>query len=282
MQQYKDLVQDVLTNGIQSDDRTGTGTKSVFGRQIRFDLEKGFPLVTLKKTFWKGVFIELLWIMRGETNIKFLKDHGIRIWDEWAGQSGDLGPVYGKQWRNWSCITSNLIKEDVVIDQLETVLKQIKETPNSRRIIMSAWNVGDLEKMALPPCHMMSQFYVREGKLSCHLYQRSADLFLGVPFNIASYSLLTHFLAKDAGLRVGEFISSYGDLHLYNNHIDQCKEMITREPLALPGVRVTLQKDDLMFFIDHQCHKMNWNDLQKVVLLENYKSHPGLKGDVAV
>jgi len=282
VQQYKDLVQDVLDNGIQSEDRTGTGTKSVFGRQIRFDLEKGFPLLTLKNTFWKGVFVELLWFMRGDTNIQFLHNHNVKIWDEWADKNGNLGPVYGKQWRNWSYPTNGLIKGNLAVDQLETAISQIKNNPNSRRIIISAWNVGELDFMALPPCHMMVQFYVRGGKLSCHLYQRSADLFLGVPFNIASYALLTHFLANDAGLGVGDFVHTFGDLHIYNNHMDQCQEMMTRDPLPLPGMRITLQKNNLMLFIDHQCHKMSWDELQKVALLENYKPHSGLKGEVAV
>lgn len=300
MQQYKDLVKDVMENGINSDDRTGTGTKSVFGRQVRYDLSKGFPLVTLKKTFWKGVVVELLWLMRGETNIKFLVDRGVHIWDEWADENGNLGPVYGQQWRDWkhmdedffinlansddSFLKDNygLVYESQSYDQLTNVIQRIKNNPNCRRLIVSAWNAPEISRMKLPPCHSLFQFYVRNGKLSCQLYQRSADLFLGVPFNIASYALMTHLIAKDAGLEVGEFVHTFGDLHLYNNHLAQCEEMLKREPLELPKLEINLNKDDLMFFIDHKCDKMSWEEIQEVIKLKDYKSHPALKGEVSV
>ena len=289
MQQYKDLIRDVLENGTDSGDRTGTGTKSVFGRQVRFDLQKGFPLVTTKKTFWKGVVVELLWLMRGETNIKFLTDRGVHIWDEWADENGDLGPVYGEQWRDWGFgakmtmkIDDESIQTPPKLDQLKNAIDTVKNNPNSRRIIVSAWNAGEVNKMKLPPCHTLFQFYVRDGKLSCQLFQRSADLFLGVPFNIASYACMVHLIANDAGLKVGEFVHTFGDLHLYNNHLDQCEELLKREPLELPKLEVNLKKDDLMFFIDHQCHKMSWKEIQKVINLQGYKSHPALKGAVSV
>ena len=278
MQQYKNLVADILENGISSDDRTGTGTLSVFGRQMRFDLSEGFPLVTVKKTFWKGVLIELLWLMRGETNINFLTDRGVHIWDEWADENGNLGPVYGEQWRRWS--VSAMGKGHV--DQLYEVIKRIKEKPDCRRLIVNAWNAAMIPNMALPPCHTMFQFYVRNEKLSCQLYQRSADLFLGVPFNIASYAALTHLIANDAGLEVGDFVHTFGDVHIYKNHIDQCKILLEREPLPLPKLEVSLERDDLMFFIDKQCHKMSWDKIQKTIKLTGYKSHGTLKGEVSV
>ena len=270
MQQYKDLVRDVLENGIDSEDRTGTGTKSVFGRQIRFDLQQGFPLVTTKKTFWKGIVVELLWLMRGETNIKFLTDRGVHIWDEWADENGDLGPVYGQQWRNWKGniigaypefthrthdkMCGNIEIEYDKVDQLTNVIKRIKEKPDCRRLIVSAWNASMIKDMKLPPCHTLFQFYVRDGKLSCQLYQRSADLFLGVPFNIASYALLTHLIANECDLEVGEFVHTFGDLHIYNNHISQCEELLEREPKELPELKLWLEKDNLMPFIDHICY----------------------------
>jgi thymidylate synthase len=290
MIQYRKLVKDVMENGYDSDDRTGVGTKSVFGRQVRFDLQKGFPLLNLKRTYWKGVLVELLWLMRGETNIKFLTDRGVHIWDEWADENGDLGPVYGEQWRNWSA--SELEQkypgaslngmEYVKIDQLYNAIQTIKNNPNSRRIIVSAWNAGMIDQMKLPPCHSLFQFYVRGGKLSCQLYQRSADLFLGVPFNIASYACLTHLIANDAGLEVGEFVHTFGDLHLYKNHLPQCEEMLQRHTMKLPKLQVNLKKDDLMYFIDKKCDKMSWEELQEVIQLEGYKSHPTIKGEVAV
>ena len=276
MQQYKDLIQDVLDNGIDSDDRTGTGTKSVFGRQVRFDLQKGFPLVTLKKTYWKGVLIELLWLLQGETNIAFLKKHGVTIWDEWADENGDLGPVYGQQWRAW---------EDVFmppIDQIKNVIERIKTKPNDRRLIVSAWKVDEIPYMKLPPCHCFFQFYVRNGKLSCQLYQRSADLFLGVPFNIASYALLTHLIANECGLEVGEFIHTFGDLHLYNNHLDQAREVLTREPKDPPSVKVIIPKGALLGFVDNDVKHMSWEEIQTQIQLSGYVSHPAIKADVSV
>jgi thymidylate synthase len=290
MQQYKELVKDVLENGFDSGDRTGTGTKSVFGRQLRFDLQKGFPLVTTKKTYWKGVLVELLWLMRGDTNVKFLQERGVTIWDEWADEKGDLGPVYGQQWRNWETIKRPDNEADAYYgnyshkrkDQLKEAIQTIKNNPNSRRIIVNAWNVGEVDNMALPPCHTMFQFYVRDGKLSCQLYQRSADLFLGVPFNIASYAALTHLIANDAGLEVGEFVHTFGDVHIYNNHIDQCKTLLERDPLPLPKLEVHLERDDLMFFVDHKCHKMDWKELKEVVSLTGYTNHGKLKGEVSV
>jgi thymidylate synthase len=215
MQQYLDLVQHILDHGNQKTDRTGTGTKSCFGYQMRFNLQEGFPLVTTKKVHLKSIIYELLWFLNGDTNIKYLKDNGVRIWDEWADENGDLGPVYGKQWRSWEGANG------VVVDQITELIEQIKKTPDSRRLIVSAWNVGDLSKMALMPCHNMFQFYVADGKLSCQLYQRSADVFLGVPFNIASYALLTMMIAQVCGLEYGDFVHSFGDVHLYNNHFEQ-------------------------------------------------------------
>jgi len=287
MQQYKELLKDILENGHNSDDRTGTGTKSVFGRQLRFDLSKGFPLVTTKKTFWKGVVVELLWLMRGETNIKFLTDRGVHIWDQWADEKGDLGPVYGEQWRKWKSpwftdFDKYIDGTWVRVDQLKQAIEMVKTTPNSRRIIVSAWQAGEIDHMALPPCHTMFQFYVRDNKLSCQLYQRSADLFLGVPFNIASYALLTHLVANDAGLEVGDFIHTFGDVHIYNNHIDQCNQLLEREPLELPKIKVDLQKDDLMYFLEHKANKMDWKDIKNIIKLNGYKSHPPLKGAVSV
>ena len=275
MQQYKDLIQDVLENGIDSDDRTGTGTKSVFGRQVRFDLSKGFPLVTVKKTYWKGIVIELLWLLRGETNIAFLKKHGVTIWDEWADENGDLGPVYGQQWRDWE----NPFMPG--IDQIKDVIQRIKTKPYDRRLIVNAWKVDAIPYMKLPPCHCFFQFYVRNGKLSCQLYQRSADLFLGVPFNIASYALLTHLIAEECGLEVGEFVHTFGDLHLYNNHLDQAREVLKREPLPLPTLETEIGHD-LLHFVDNIVQDYSWEDIQKLIQLKNYKSHPAIKADVSV
>lgn len=274
MKQYKDLVKDVLENGLPSDDRTGTGTLSCFGRQMRFDLSKEFPLVTLKRTYWKGVVVELLWLMRGETNIKFLTDRGVHIWDEWADENGDLGNVYGKQWRDWK------MSDGRSIDQLKNVINDIKTKPNCRRLMVSAWNVGELTNMALPPCHTLFQFYVRDGKLSCQLYQRSADLFLGVPFNIASYSLLTHLIAHDAGLEVGEFVHTFGDVHIYNNHIPQAKEMMDREVKSLPNLDINIDTD-LMTFVD-EVSSLTWEEITAKIKLNNYNPHPTIKGAVSV
>lgn len=291
MQQYKDLIQDVLDNGYDSGDRTGTGTKSVFGRQVRFDLSKGFPLVTLKKTFWKGVLVELLWLMRGETNVKFLQDRGVKIWDEWCDSNGDLGPVYGKMWREWGQVGDSLgvshphlsnYHNITPLDQLSAVIDRIKTNPNCRRLIVSAWNAGEIKNMKLPPCHAFFQFYVRDGKLSCQLYQRSADLFLGVPFNIASYACLTHLVANECGLKVGEFIHTFGDLHLYNNHLDQARELLTREPMELPTLKIGLRKGDLMGFVDNMPSDYEWEDINSIIKLTGYKSHGTLKGEVSV
>lgn len=284
MNQYKELVQDVLDNGCDSGDRTGTGTKSVFGRQVRFDLSKGFPIVTTKKTYWKGVLVELLWLMRGETNVKFLQDRNVKIWDEWADENGDLGPVYGQQWREWRTDTHISSTQGMTefTDQLTNVIERIKTNPNCRRLIVSAWNAGMIKYMKLPPCHAFFQFYVRDGKLSCQLYQRSADLFLGVPFNIASYAALTHLIANECGLEVGEFVHTFGDLHLYNNHLDQAKELLTREPKKLPTLEISLPKGELMHFIDNEVQDLTWAEIEALITLKDYKSHPALKGAVSV
>ena len=264
MQQYLDLVQHILDNGNQKTDRTGTGTKSCFGYQMRFNLQEGFPLVTTKKVHLKSIIYELLWFLNGDTNIKYLKDNGVRIWDEWADENGDLGPVYGKQWRSWEGANG------VVIDQITELIEQIKKTPDSRRLIVSAWNVGDLSKMALMPCHNMFQFYVADGKLSCQLYQRSADVFLGVPFNIASYALLTMMIAQVCDLHYGDFVHSFGDVHLYNNHFEQAKTQLARKPFPLPTMKINPDVKDIFSF--------KFEDFT----LENYESHPGIKAPVAV
>jgi thymidylate synthase len=264
MQQYLDLVQHILDNGNQKTDRTGTGTKSCFGYQMRFNLQEGFPLVTTKKVHLKSIIYELLWFLNGDTNIKYLKDNGVRIWDEWADENGDLGPVYGKQWRSWEGANG------VVIDQITELIEQIKKTPDSRRLIVSAWNVGDLSKMALMPCHNMFQFYVADGKLSCQLYQRSADVFLGVPFNIASYALLTMMIAQVCDLQYGDFVHSFGDVHLYNNHFEQAKTQLARKPFPLPTMKINPDVKDIFSF--------KFEDFT----LENYESHPGIKAPVAV
>jgi thymidylate synthase len=232
MQQYLQLVQHIIDNGTEKTDRTGTGTKSCFGYQMRFNLAEGFPLVTTKKLHLKSIIYELLWFLKGDTNIQYLKEHGVRIWDEWADENGDLGPVYGKQWRSWEA------PNGVVIDQISELITQIKKTPDSRRLIVSAWNVGDLSKMALMPCHNMFQFYVADGKLSCQLYQRSADVFLGVPFNIASYALLTMMIAQVCDLGYGDFVHSFGDVHLYNNHMEQAALQLSRKPFPLPTMKI--------------------------------------------
>jgi len=264
MKQYLELMKDILETGTEKTDRTGTGTLSVFGRQLRFDLSKGFPLLTTKKLHTRSIFIELLWFLKGDTNIKYLHDHGVSIWDEWADEHGDLGPVYGHQWRSWPTPSGG------TIDQITNVLNQIKQKPDSRRHIVSAWNPAEVDKMALPPCHAMFQFYVADGKLSCQLYQRSADYFLGVPFNIASYALLTHMFAQQCDLLPGEFVWTGGDVHLYTNHIEQAKLQLTREPFALPQLNI-LRKPDSIF--DYQ-----YEDFEIV----NYQSHPGIKAPIAV
>jgi thymidylate synthase len=264
MQQYLQLVQHIIDHGTEKTDRTGTGTKSCFGYQIRFNLAEGFPLVTTKKLHLKSIIHELLWFLKGDTNIQYLKEHGVRIWDEWADANGDLGPVYGKQWRSWEA------PNGVVIDQISELIEQIKKTPDSRRLIVSAWNVGDLSKMALMPCHNMFQFYVADGKLSCQLYQRSADVFLGVPFNIASYALLTMMIAQVCDLQYGDFVHSFGDVHLYNNHMEQANLQLSRKPFPLPTMKINPAVKDIFAF--------QYEDFT----LENYECHPGIKAPVAV
>ncbi len=264
MQQYLQLLQHILDTGVEKSDRTGTGTISCFGYQMRFDLQKGFPLVTTKKLHLKSIVHELLWFLQGDTNIGYLKEHGVRIWDEWADANGDLGPVYGKQWRSWQGADGK------TIDQISDVLKQLNTNPDSRRMIVSAWNVADLPDMALMPCHALFQFYVADGRLSCQLYQRSADVFLGVPFNIASYALLTLMMAQVTGLQPGEFIHSFGDVHIYSNHLEQVKLQLTRTPFALPQIRLNPGVKDLFSF--------RFEDIE----LLNYQSHPSIKAPVAV
>ncbi|MEN5170939.1 thymidylate synthase [Brevundimonas pondensis] len=261
--QYLNLLRDILDNGVRRDDRTGTGTLGVFGRQIRFDLSKGFPLLTTKKLHTRSIFIELLWFLRGETNIGWLKDNGVGIWDEWADANGDLGPVYGKQWRSWAAPNGQSI------DQIQKLIHGLKTNPNSRRHIVSAWNPADVDDMALPPCHCLFQFFVADGKLSCQLYQRSADVFLGVPFNIASYALLTLMLAKVVGLEPGDFVHTFGDAHLYLNHLEQAELQLTRAPLALPTLTVA-PKSDLFAY-----------ELSDFVL-SDYAPWPHIKAAVAV
>jgi len=264
MQQYLQLVQHIIDHGTEKTDRTGTGTKSCFGYQMRFNLADGFPLVTTKKLHLKSIIHELLWFLKGDTNIQYLKEHGVRIWDEWADENGDLGPVYGKQWRSWEA------PNGIVIDQITELIQQIKKTPDSRRLIVSAWNVGDLSKMALMPCHNMFQFYVADGKLSCQLYQRSADVFLGVPFNIASYALLTMMIAQVCDLQYGDFVHSFGDVHLYNNHMEQANLQLSRKPFPLPTMKINPAVKDIFAF--------QFEDFT----LENYECHPGIKAPVAV
>ena len=272
MQQYLHLLQHILDNGVEKSDRTGTGTISTFGYQMRFDLAKGFPLVTTKKIHLKSIIYELLWFLQGDTNIKYLKENGVRIWDEWADADGNLGPVYGKQWRSWEG------KDGKVVDQISDLIAQIKKTPDSRRLIVSAWNVADLPEMALMPCHNMFQFYVsppasgqdERGRLSCQLYQRSADVFLGVPFNIASYALLTMMIAQVCDLCPGEFIHSFGDVHIYSNHLEQVKLQLSRVPFALPTMQIRKEVKDIFSF-----------KFEDFTLL-NYQSHPAIKAAVAV
>jgi thymidylate synthase len=264
MRAYLDLLREVLEHGAVKADRTGTGTRSMFGRQMRFDLAQGFPLVTTKKLHLKSIVHELIWFLRGDTNIAYLKEHGVRIWDEWADGNGDLGPVYGEQWRAWRTADGG------VVDQIAWVVGEIRRNPDSRRLIVSAWNVGELPKMALLPCHTMFQFYVADGKLSCQLYQRSGDIFLGVPFNIASYALLTHMVAQVCGLGVGDFVHTLGDAHLYNNHVEQAQLQLTREPLPLPRLLLNPEVRSVFDF--------RYED----VAIEGYQSHPAIKGVVAV
>ena len=264
MQQYLDLMRHVLENGHKKEDRTGTGTLSVFGYQMRFNLAVGFPLLTTKKVHLKSIIHELLWFLQGSTNIAYLKENGVSIWDEWADEKGNLGPVYGYQWRNWP-------KPDGShIDQISQVIDMIKKTPDSRRVIVSAWNVADVDRMKLPPCHAFFQFYVADGKLSCQLYQRSADIFLGVPFNIASYALLTMMVAQVCGLKLGDFVHTLGDAHLYLNHLDQTREQLSRQPRAIPSMRINPEVTDIFGF--------KFEDF----VLENYDPHPAIKAPVAV
>lgn len=264
MKQYLELCRHILDNGAEKEDRTGTGTVSVFGHQMRFNLEEGFPLLTTKKLHLKSIIYELLWFLKGDTNINYLKEHKVRIWDEWANEEGDLGPVYGKQWRSWTAADGR------TIDQISEVVSQIRTNPDSRRLIVSAWNVGDLDKMALAPCHCLFQFYVADGKLSCQLYQRSADVFLGVPFNIASYALLTMMIAQATGLKPGDFIHTFGDVHIYRNHMEQVKLQLTREPRKLPVLKINPEVSSIFDF--------QFEDF----VLEDYDPHPHIKGEVAV
>ena len=262
MKQYLDLMQDILDNGNSKGDRTGTGTLSVFGRQMRFDLQQGFPLLTTKKLHFKSIAHELLWFLRGDTNVKYLNDNGVKIWNEWADENGDTGAIYGKQWRSWPTPNGG-------IDQIKKVIRDIRNNPNSRRLLVSAWNVGELDKMALEPCHLLFQFYVSCGKLSCQLYMRSNDFLLGNPYNIASYALLTHMIAQQCNLEVGEFIWNGGDVHLYNNHLEQAKLQLTRTPYKLPTLSLNRQPDiDLYTFDD--------------MVINDYQCHPHIKAKVAI
>ena len=264
MKPYLDLMQHVLDNGVRKEDRTGTGTLSVFGHQMRFDLAEGFPAITTKKLHLRSIIHELLWFLQGDTNIRYLKDNGVSIWNEWADENGELGPVYGSQWRSWPAADGRKI------DQISQVIEQIKNNPDSRRIIVSAWNVGEIDNMALPPCHAFFQFYVAEGKLSCQLYQRSADIFLGVPFNIASYALLTLMMAQVTGLQPGDFVHTLGDAHLYSNHLEQTRTQLQREPRKLPTMKINPEVKDLFSF--------TFEDFELV----DYDPHPHIKAPVAV
>ncbi len=264
MKQYLDLLDHVLTNGTEKHDRTGTGTISVFGYQMRFPLEEGFPLLTTKKLHLRSIIHELLWFLKGDTNVQYLHDNKVTIWDEWADDEGNLGPIYGKQWRSWGCADGQ------VVDQIANLIEQIKSNPDSRRLLVSAWNVGELDKMALPPCHIIFQFYVAAGKLSCQLYQRSADIFLGVPFNIASYALLTMMIAQVCGLKPGDFVHTLGDAHIYLNHVEQCRLQLTRDPRPLPTMKINPERKNILDFV--------YEDFT----LENYNPHPHIKGEVSV
>ncbi|MDR0971388.1 MAG: thymidylate synthase [Bacteroidales bacterium] len=264
MKQYLNLLQHILDNGVEKEDRTNTGTISCFGYQFRCNLKEGFPLLTTKKLHTRSIIYELLWFIKGDTNIKYLNDNNVTIWDEWADSNGDLGPIYGKQWREWQT------KQGNKIDQLSNLINDIKNNPSSRRLLVSAWNVGEISSMALPPCHILFQFYVANNTLSCQLYQRSADVFLGVPFNIASYSLLTYMIAQECNLEVGEFIHTFGDVHLYSNHISQAKEQLLREPLPLCQLRLNPEIKSIFDF--------KYEDIE----ILNYKSHPAIKAKVAV
>lgn len=261
---YEELLADVLANGEHKSDRTGTGTRSVFGRQLRYDLAEGFPLVTTKRVHFKSIALELLWFLRGDSNVRWLQERGVTIWDEWADEDGELGPVYGVQWRSWPTPGGE------TIDQIQQVIDEIRRNPDSRRLIVSAWNPADIPSMALAPCHALFQFYVADGRLSCQLYQRSADMFLGVPFNIASYALLTHLIAAQTGLEVGDFIWTGGDCHIYDNHVEQVTEQLTREPHPLPTLRLRAQRDSVF--------DVEYDDLEIV----GYEHHPAIKAPVAV
>lgn len=264
MKQYLDLLKFLLEQGVKKEDRTGVGTLSTFGYQMRFNLQDGFPLITTKKLHLKSILYELLWFLRGETNISYLKEHGVRIWDEWADENGELGPVYGSQWRTWPTADGR------TVDQITNVIQQIQETPHSRRLIVSAWNVGEIEKMKLPPCHALFQFYVADGRLSCQMYQRSADVFLGVPFNIASYALLTMMVAQVCRLQPGDFVHTFGDVHLYLNHIEQARLQLSREPYPLPSMKIDPAVTSIFDFeFEH-------------FELSNYQAHPHIKAEVAV
>ncbi|RDI43071.1 thymidylate synthase [Falsibacillus pallidus] len=264
MKQYLDLCRHVLENGTKKEDRTGTGTLSTFGYQMRFDLNEGFPLITTKKLHLKSIIHELLWFLKGDTNVRYLQENGVRIWNEWADENGELGPVYGRQWRSWST------GDGTTVDQITELIETIKNNPDSRRMIVNAWNVGEIDKMALPPCHCLFQFYVANGKLSCQLYQRSADVFLGVPFNIASYALLTMMVAQVCGLEPGEFVHTFGDVHIYSNHIDQVKLQLERDPYPLPTMKINPEVQDIFGF--------RFEDFE----LTGYQSHPHIKGAVSV
>jgi thymidylate synthase len=264
MHPYEDLLRDTFEHGVHKTDRTGTGTRSVFGRQIRFDLAKGFPLITTKRVHFKSIAVELLWFLRGEGNVAFLHEHGVTIWDEWADPSGDLGPVYGVQWRSWPTPSGEQI------DQITDVIEQIKTNPDSRRLVVSAWNPADIPRMALAPCHALFQFYVADGRLSCQLYQRSGDMFLGVPFNIASYALLTHMVAQQTGLEVGDFIWTGGDTHIYDNHVEQVTEQLSRDPYPLPTLRITRAPASIFDY--------TLDDFEVL----DYQHHPAIRGAVAV
>ena len=264
MRQYLDLLQHILENGVRKGDRTGTGTLSIFGYQTRYDLGEGFPLLTTKKLHLKSIIYELLWILDGDTNVKYLQDHNVRIWNEWAGENGELGPVYGAQWRSWRTAEGGLV------DQISQVIEQIRTNPDSRRLIVNAWNVGEIDKMALPPCHLLFQFYVSNGRLSCQLYQRSADVFLGVPFNIASYSLLTMMFAQVCGLAPGEFVHTFGDVHLYLNHVEQARLQLDRQPYPLPKMMINPEVDSIFDF--------RYEDFELV----DYIAHPHIRAEVSV
>ena len=264
MRQYLDLMELVLKKGVEKRDRTGTGTLAIFGHQARYDLADGFPLLTTKKLFVKAIITELLWFLRGDTNVRWLQERGVTIWDEWADKNGELGPVYGQQWRSWPA------PDGGTIDQIANLVRDIKANPDSRRLIVTAWNPADVPKMALPPCHCLFQFYVANGRLSCQLYQRSADIFLGVPFNIASYALLTMMIAQVTGLKPGEFVHTLGDAHLYLNHLEQAREQLRRKPYPLPTMRLNPQVDDIFAFA--------YDDFK----LENYQAHPTIKAEIAV